>query len=109
MDEQQRAEWFGWHDQASVTADLAKQFIANTEIVCAVWFDEKAPDGVGGIMIIKGFLQIARQVAADSDAVAAINSIPCSCYEEAVAVRNTFGDGERGYQLMESLTKGGSC
>jgi hypothetical protein len=78
------------------TTDPIKRIIAVNEIVFAVWPEKRAPDGVG-ILIVKGTAQLARQAAAGPNIWfdVKIGAVPCSCHEEAVAIRNTFGDGEK--------------
>jgi hypothetical protein len=73
------------------TAQRVKQIFATCEVVFGVWQDASKPHGVDFIFL-KGSKSFRKIAASGMAAEKKISAISCRQYEEAVAIKNVWGD-----------------
>ena len=61
------------------------------DLVWAVWHDSNEPDGVG-TLIVKGERVLQTIVAEHMVKEVAMTAVPCTCAEQAVALKELFGE-----------------
>ncbi len=69
-----------------------RQLTEGADLVFGVWPDPDEPDGIA-TMIIKGARLLGAIVAAGKTENVKWTAVPCSCAEQAAALRLTLGDG----------------
>ena len=76
------------------TAGPIKRIFDENHIVIGVWQDPDHANGVG-FLVLKGgkLLQDVRRTGKSRPA--RTSAIPCSCYEQAVAAKDAFGEPDQ--------------
>ena len=72
------------------TTGPIKRLFEEGEIVVGVWQDTEERYGIG-YLVLKGARLLQEVVASGENATARVTAIPCECYEQPVAAKQTFG------------------
>jgi hypothetical protein len=67
-----------------------KSILADNEIVLAIWQDPSEPDGVG-MLLVKGRNKLREAIMSNVAINVKTSAVPCVCYEQAIALRETLG------------------
>jgi hypothetical protein len=70
---------------------FVEKIFTDNELVIGVWPDTSKPHGVG-TLIIKGMNKLIKRFLHDVDADIKMSAAPCSCREQALALRRAHGD-----------------
>jgi hypothetical protein len=73
--------------------DHVKSVIADNDIVFGIWEDESEANGVG-VLVIKGDRELQACTASDQCIPSRISAVPCTEHDQAVAAKETLGDGD---------------
>jgi hypothetical protein len=73
------------------TTDPIKRIFDENEIVVAVWQDANEADGVG-FLLLKGGKLLHEVMASGKVGPARTSAVPCTCYEQAFATKQVFGE-----------------
>jgi hypothetical protein len=74
--------------------DYVKRLIDDHPIVFGVWADPSHPNGFD-LLIIKGERELQVAIASGEALTVRTAAVPCVCIEQAIAARDTWGDGVR--------------
>jgi hypothetical protein len=74
--------------------DYIKRLIDDHTVVFGVWADPSCPGGCD-MFIIKGERELQAAVATGETITIHTVAVPCACIEQAIAARDTWGDGIR--------------
>lgn len=75
------------------TMGPVKAILAAADLVFGLWQDAAEPGGVG-TLLIKGDRALRTIVASNKASAMSMAAIPCTCFEQAVALKRTFGEPE---------------
>jgi hypothetical protein len=76
------------------TTGPIKRIFAENHIVIGVWQDPNDADGVG-FLVLKGGKLLQDVRTSGQSRPARTSAIPCSCYEQAVAAKQVFGEPDQ--------------
>lgn len=76
------------------TTGPIKRIFAENQIVVGVWQDPDEADGVG-FLILKGGKLLHDVRSSGEGRAACASAIPCTCYEQAVATKQVFGEPDQ--------------
>jgi hypothetical protein len=76
------------------TTGPIRRIFAENHIVIGVWQDPKDANGVGFLVLKGGKLLYDARTSGQSRPARA-SAIPCTCYEQAVAAKQAFGEPDQ--------------
>ncbi len=83
-------------NRENITGDFAtvQAIVDSAPLVFGVWQDPAKPDGVG-MLVVKGHM-LLRGIVADGEARSTASAaIPCTCAEQAEALRIVAGESDK--------------
>ena len=81
------------------TTGPIKRIFADNHIVIGIWQDPNEPNGVG-FLVLKGGNLLREVRKSGKGWPARTSAIPCTCYEQAVAAGQVFGESDQHHWLL---------